>query len=87
MTFAVGLLCRYKEAPKTSNGIALKRLLAYLKTPQRVGLCYNPAGALVGFCDADYAANIDNRKSTSGHCFTGRGPYSLDKQTARCCGR
>ena len=25
---------------------------------------------LIGFCDSDYAANIDNRRSQSGYIFT-----------------
>ena len=54
--------------------IALKWLLIYLKGAAGYGLMYkagaeNQGGALVGFCDSDYASNRANRRSQTGYVF------------------
>ncbi|XP_042029929.1 secreted RxLR effector protein 161-like [Salvia splendens] len=54
--------------------IGLKWLLRYLNGASSYGLVYKAGaksqdGALVGFCDSDYAANRDNRRSQTGYVF------------------
>ncbi|EWM20187.1 gag-pol polyprotein [Nannochloropsis gaditana] len=58
----------------TRPDIAFARVLRYLKGTREVGLKYtgNSTGSftLVGYADADYAGDKDNRRSTSGYTFT-----------------
>src|SRR3954462_8744476 len=66
----VCLCSRFQSDPKESHLSAIKIILRYLKGTTNVGLVnrrsedYN----LVGFCDADYAGDRVERKSTSGSC-------------------
>jgi hypothetical protein len=69
--YSVGVCARYQVAPKESHLKAVKRILKYVKGTQQFGLWYTKGddAKLTGFCDADWAGNIDDRKSTSGGCF------------------
>ena len=51
--------------------MAVKRILRYLKGTEYYGLWYKLGGNLdlKVFVDADWAGNIDDRKSTSGGTF------------------
>ncbi|XP_075665478.1 secreted RxLR effector protein 161-like [Castanea sativa] len=51
--------------------IALKRIIKYVKTTANFGAWYNKDtnDVLVGYFDADWAGNADDRKSTSRSCF------------------
>ena len=74
IAFAVQLLGKHLQAASTEHGIAAKRVLRYLKSTREIGLKYtgNTTGSftLVGYADADYAGEKDNRRSTSGYAFT-----------------
>ena len=50
---------------------ALKRIIKYVKTTVEFGVWYSKEtnDVLVGYSDADWAENADDRKSTSGGCF------------------
>ena len=49
----------------------MKRILRYLKGTTGLGLLYSKDGSkdCVGYSDADWAGDIDDRKSTSGYLF------------------
>ena len=49
----------------------MKRIMRYLQGTFNFGLLYNRCGSkkFVGFSDADWAGDLDDRKSTSGHLF------------------
>ena len=67
---AVSKVARYVSAPRRSHWIAVKRIIAYLKGTVEHGLTFARSGdglILKGFCDADYAADIDTRRSTTGY--------------------
>ena len=73
---AISVASRYMSDPGREHWTALKWILKYLKGSMNVGLHFG-GGAwskdddiLEGFCDSDYAANLDNRKSQSGYIFT-----------------
>ena len=68
--FSVCLCARFQSDPRESHLTAVKRILRYLKGTTNVGLCYRKAEKfnLVGFCDADFAGDRVERKSTSGSC-------------------
>ncbi|KAK0586597.1 hypothetical protein LWI29_009370 [Acer saccharum] len=69
--FSVGLCARFQANPKESHLKAVKRIIRYIKGTHSLGLFYSfdTNDILVGYCDADWAGNIDDRKSTSGGCF------------------
>ena len=69
IAFAVGLLTRFVAAPTEEHLAAGKAVLRYLKGTATLGLCYAGDGGLSGFCDADFAADRDTRRSTSAVVF------------------
>ena len=52
---------------------AAKGVLRYLAGTSDLGITYTSggpgSGALQGFCDADYAGDVDSRRSTTGYVF------------------
>ena len=71
ISYSVGVCARYQANPKESHMITLKRIIKYVKTTAKFGVWYNEdtSDILVGYFDADWAGNADDRKSTSGGCF------------------
>ena len=51
--------------------MAVKRIMRYLKGTENFGILYkcNDLVDFVGYSDADWAGNIDDRWSNSGYCF------------------
>ncbi|GAU51377.1 hypothetical protein TSUD_413100 [Trifolium subterraneum] len=70
IVFAVGLCARLQTSPKESHLIAIKRIFRYLVGTPDVGLWYKKGSHfdLQAYCDADYAGDKVERKSTSGAC-------------------
>jgi hypothetical protein len=67
---AVGVLSRFMSNPSAEHLSAAKQVLRYLRGTADLGLLYtNKTSDLVGYCDADYAGDLDKRKSTSGFVF------------------
>jgi len=68
--FSVFLCERFQSHPRESHLIVVKRIFRYLKGTTNLGLLYRKSldYKLVGFCDADYASDRIERKSTSGNC-------------------
>ncbi|CAM8931943.1 unnamed protein product [Rhodiola kirilowii] len=71
IAYAVGVCARYQADPKESHLLQVKRIIKYVCGTVDFGIWYtkdtNPH--LVGYCDADWAGNAEDRKSTSGGCF------------------
>lgn len=68
ITFAVNSASQYLEDPKKIHWNAVKRIIKYLKGTMRYGL-YFPAQQdiqLLAFSDADFAGDVETRKSTTG---------------------
>jgi hypothetical protein len=72
MAQALNVLARFCENPTKEHLTAAKHLLAYLKGTAKYGLCFdaNQSENLLGYADADFAGDLDGRKSTSGYLFT-----------------
>lgn len=71
IAFGVNLLSRYCENPGPRHWGAVKRILRYLKGTAKLKLRYGGDSArLTGYSDADWAGDLDNRRSTSGYVFT-----------------
>ena len=70
IAFAVGNAARYCAQPTQLHWSAVKRILRYLKGTTHLGLMYRPDNStLVGYSDADWAGDTNDRKSTSGYVF------------------
>lgn len=69
--FSVGIISRFMEVPTTNHMKVAKRILRYLKGTIDFGLFYSSSKGfqLVGYCDSDFAGDIDDRKSTTGFVF------------------
>ncbi len=84
--FAVGLVSRYQSNPGPAHWRAVKRIFRYLRGTSDFVLCYGAADLrLRGFCDADWAGDIDERRSTSGYVFIlGGGAVSWCSKKQSC---
>ncbi|CAM8925863.1 unnamed protein product [Rhodiola kirilowii] len=68
---AVGVCARYQANPKESHQMNVKRIIKYVCGTADYGLWYtkDTNSRLVGYCDADWDGNAEDRKSTSKGCF------------------
>jgi len=83
ITLAVNLESRHVEKPTTQDVVNVKRTLRYLCGTQDNGLLFSSKSddesdrVLETFCDADYAGDVDNRRSTTGYVILyGTSPIS-----------
>ena len=75
LQLSVGICARFQSNPKQSHLNAIKWILRYLAATTNLGLWYTKGTAydVIGYCDADFAGDIVERKSTSGYsCFLGK---------------
>ncbi|RVW15249.1 Retrovirus-related Pol polyprotein from transposon TNT 1-94 [Vitis vinifera] len=74
LAYAVSMISRYMSCPGKPHWQAVKWLFQYLAGTRSLGLVYGGNSQLEtqlqGFVDADYAGNIDTRKSLTGYVFT-----------------
>jgi hypothetical protein len=71
LSYSVNKVCQFMANPLDAHWQAVKRILRYLKGTLHLGLQLSPAAtgqvlSLYGFCDADWAADPDDRRSVSG---------------------
>ncbi|KRX41523.1 Retrovirus-related Pol polyprotein from transposon TNT 1-94 [Trichinella murrelli] len=70
IAFAVSLFSQFNENYCSQHWTAAKRVLRYLKKTASYGLRFQRnSGALVGFSDADWGGNSDDRRSYTGYVF------------------
>ena len=71
IAYVVNSLARFSSKPTTEHWTAVKRLLRYLKGTLTHGILYTKDGSdtFIGYTDADWAGDADDRKSTSGYIF------------------
>ena len=78
ISFAVGLVSRYQSNQGPVRWQTVMRIFRYLRGTFDLVLCYSGGDLrLRGFCDADWASDRDERKSTSGNVFILGGGLSL----------
>lgn len=69
---AVGALSKYLAEPREPHWAAAKGVLRYLKATLSLGITFGGKAReqlLLGYCDADYASDVDNRRSTTAYVF------------------
>lgn len=67
---AVGALSRYMSSPTVDHWRAATGILRYLAGTRDYGIVFGNGGLEVqGFVDADYAGELDTRRSTTGYVF------------------
>jgi hypothetical protein len=73
IAFAVQNLGRHMQRVGPDHWTAAKRLLRYLSGTRHHGIQFSgnapEAIKLVGYCDADWAGDLDTRRSTTAHVF------------------
>ena len=69
--FAVGLISRFMSEPGREHWAAAKWVLRYLKgaTGRCLTFTKNSKFSIEGFCDSDYATDLDRRRSVTGYVF------------------
>jgi hypothetical protein len=72
---AINIVCRYSSEPNATNWRAARRVLKYLSGTINYGLRYmndeskyGNEVSIVCYCDADWAGDKTDRKSTTGYC-------------------
>jgi hypothetical protein len=70
ISYAVSVVSRYMHDPRSGHLDVVYRILRYLKSSPGKGLMFKSHGHLniEGYCDADWASCLDDRRSTSGYC-------------------
>ena len=70
VAYAVGVVSRYMANPSKKHWEAVKGILHYLKDTRNMCICFGSKEACVeGYTDADYARDVDKRRSTFGYVF------------------
>lgn len=72
LAYPVGMICRFMGNPIKEHWLGVKWVLRYIRGTMETKLCYKKGSEFVlrGYCDSDYAADIDGRRSISGVVFT-----------------
>ena len=87
LAFAVGVVARHVSAPSQVHWDAVRTIFRYVRGTQEYGLYYPARSSTVlsAMCDADWAGDRDDRRSTSGYaCFLGDSliSFASKKQTS-----
>ena len=89
IAFAVNQVAQFSCHPTRAHWEAVKRIFSYLKGTAAYGITFGNktagGGALLAYSDADFAANLDDRRSTTGVLLMlNGGPVSWKSQRQSC---
>jgi hypothetical protein len=71
IAYSVSALARFISDPNLTHWQAAKGVVRYLAYTNKRGITFRGSNLdLTGYCDADYAGDLDTRKSTTGYVFT-----------------
>ena len=75
IAYAVHQAARHSESLTQKDLVACKRILRYLSTTPEMSIMYGAAGVseLEGYVDADWAEDVESRRSTMGYVFKTNG--------------
>ena len=71
--WVVTKLSQYLSKPRQGHLTAAKHVMRYLKGTIDYEICYRRCEnglSLIGYCDADWASSPEDRRSTTGYCFS-----------------
>ncbi|CAN6727389.1 unnamed protein product [Malus baccata var. baccata] len=70
ITYSVSLVSQFMHSPTLGHLTLVKRILRYLRLSVGRGILMqkNDNTQIMGYCDADWAGNAIDRKSTTGYC-------------------
>lgn len=79
LSWVVSRLSQHLSEPKAENMNTAKHVLRYLKGTIDHKLCFKKSSQplrLLAYSDSDWASSVEDRRSTTGYCFslTGDGP-------------
>jgi hypothetical protein len=84
LAYAVGYASRFLHAPNSQHLIMVDRIARYIQGTKNFALQYKSDSnnfKLIGYCDADWAGDKFDRKSTSGYIFfLSGGPISWNSK-------
>ena len=71
ISFSVDVCARFQANPKMTHLIVVKKIIKYVSGTCDFVSFYSKESnvSLVGYSDADWASNADDRKSTTGGCY------------------
>ncbi|UYV67002.1 hypothetical protein LAZ67_4003628, partial [Cordylochernes scorpioides] len=88
IAYAVSRVSQFMNNPGPSYWTAVKKIFGYLEATKNIGICFGGSScttSLIGFSDADFAGDLDTRKSTTGYVFMlNNGPISWCSQKQNC---
>ena len=86
IAYAVSNVAKFCAKPTKQHWTAVKRIFRYLRGTLKYGLLYNRnSSECMGFSDADWGGDQDDRKSTSGYIFqVGGTAVSWRSKTQTC---
>jgi hypothetical protein len=70
--YATSLVAKFQPKPKQSHWTATKRIYRYLKGTRTRGILFpghNPSLTLIGYSDADFGGDLDDRRSRTGYVY------------------
>ncbi|UYV60351.1 hypothetical protein LAZ67_1000907 [Cordylochernes scorpioides] len=70
IAYAVSRVSQFMNSPGPSHWTVVKKIFGYLKATKNIGICFGGSScttSLIGFSDADFAGDLDTRKSTTGY--------------------
>ena len=87
IAFAVSTVAKFTSNPTEQHWKAVKHILRYIAGTVNFGLMFTRSGSAdcIGFSDADWAGDIDDRKSTSGYLFQVGGASISWKSKKQSC--
>ena len=90
IAYAVSQVAQFCENPGRPHWTAVKRIMAYLKGTLNHGIVFGKkeeeeALQLYGYTDADYAGDLDHRRSTTGYIYKlNGGPVAWCSRRQQC---
>jgi histone deacetylase 1/2 len=78
ISFSVNKVCQYLHTPMTSHWTAVNRILRYVSNTAYFGITFQRSRSMLlsAFTDADWAGDLDDRRSTGGFAIF-VGPYLI----------
>lgn len=74
LSWIVSKSSQYMSDPNQQHWLTAKDMMRYLKGTMDHELCYRKSEAilsLVSYSDSHWAADLNDRRSTTGYCFSG----------------